>query len=221
MTLPSKIWYVSEGMFCGCTSLKEVKFTSYEASDSMVSLVQKNAFYGCSSLTSIEFPASLNILDYFDDGCLSGIFQDAVRSSDKRGDIVLHFHGIELSDIYEPLTSDVCYGKMYQMFTDDESATEQFKKIFEASKATATSLAVFISGCYRKADGTLLYSLVPNAAANDDTGWFIQYMQSDAGIEQLSHYRCIFVHFSYVLGTLSSDYTKAFYTSEQRRLKTI
>lgn len=39
ITLPSKIWYVSEGMFHNCSSLRTVKFSDYTAANSMVSLV--------------------------------------------------------------------------------------------------------------------------------------------------------------------------------------
>lgn len=57
--LPSKIWYISEEMFKNCSSLKYVKFNDYSAANSMINLVQKNAFNGCTRMKSLELPESL------------------------------------------------------------------------------------------------------------------------------------------------------------------
>ena len=50
ITLPSKIWYISEEMFAGCTNLRNVQFSTYDAGDSAMNLVQKYAFNGCNIL---------------------------------------------------------------------------------------------------------------------------------------------------------------------------
>ena len=71
ITLPSKIWYISEEMFKGCTSLKSVKFNIYDKLSSMINLIQRNAFYGCSSLQELELPETIDSLDCLDDACLS------------------------------------------------------------------------------------------------------------------------------------------------------
>ena len=63
ITLPSKIWYISEEMFKNCTSLKYVNFNDYTAANSMLNLVQKNAFNGCTSMQRLDLPPSLTSID--------------------------------------------------------------------------------------------------------------------------------------------------------------
>lgn len=141
ITLPSKIWYVSEGMFHGCTALEEVKFTQYGAAESMVSLVQRNAFSGCSMLTSIDFPASLNTLDYFDDGCLSGIFKTA---TDSRG-MTVRLHGMALHDMMQPagqmLTADVKYGEVYTISVYFDDTCKASIEAYDPAKQLSTIMS--------------------------------------------------------------------------------
>jgi len=181
-----------------------------------VSLVQRNAFNGCNSLTSIEFPASLDKLEYFDDACLSGIFERHDLTIDRLDSITLNFHGIPISSIYAEgnamLTSDVCYGQMYDIWTDDDLAALQLKKIDEETAKTSADTIIFVSGCYKKSDGTFTYEVVPK---KNNSKWFAEYAATADGRDWLAHRKCIFVHIHYVLGAMTASYD---YKAEKKRM---
>ena len=192
ITLPSKIWYVSEGMFHNCSSLRTVKFSDYTAANSMVSLVQKNAFNGCSKLESIEFPASLNSLDYFKDACLSACSAKA-----------LNFHGLAASVLLSAnnsvLTSDLMYGKVYNIMSNSPSAEAEVRKIVEiAEKVRAPICFFFNEGCYWHEDcegveGIERADCAANAAAFDAS------LRSASIVSQLAKMKVLFVAIDNIL----------------------
>jgi len=76
ITLPSKLWYISEGMFKDCVNLREVRYNP-QGHSPMIDFVQKNAFSGCDNLELIVFPKSLTDVSQLEDGCLSNCMQQA------------------------------------------------------------------------------------------------------------------------------------------------